>query len=220
MESDEEKEPNCNNIVTEAQLPKLTTTSTTTQKNIVVDDSVAGFKLKLKTSAKEMGIDGEYYSAKLKHNVSVRELQILSMLVLAEAANEPHDAQVSVTASVLNRVLNEKFPNTIEEVIVQPAQFSPVIMKNPKETWQKGWNGFYHQGGKTEVLWQDYSKSVTDSVLQSVYNALDGADPTECVGGALYYCNYSQLTNEELEYRSTVGEIVTFGWTSFYRDWN
>ena len=132
------------------------------------------------------------------------------------------NAQVGIVSTVLNRVLyNEKmFPNSIEKVVTQPAHFSPVIMKNPETTYSKGYNGFYLQSGKVEVFWEDYSESVRNSVRQAVYEALDGTDPTECVGGALYYCNMNQLTNEELEYRSSIGESITLGSTTFYRVWN
>ena len=202
------------------------TTSTTTQKtiqtdNIVVNMDEVGFKLKLKSSANSMGIQGDYFSQKLNCIVSERDQQILLMLVLSEGAYEPYDTQVSVAATVLNRVLDktDMFPDTIEEVVVQTSQFSPVIMKNPENWGGKGYNGFYLQGGKTEVFWEDYPSSVKDSVYQAVYDALDGTDPTECIGGALYYCNMNQLSYSELEYRRSIGQTKTFGQTSFYREW-
>ena len=195
--------------------------TTTAKRQILVDESQYGFKLEIKASDKSMGIEGIYFSKKLGRLVSVRELKMLAMLVLSESALEPHDTQVGVAATVLNRVLDEKmFPNSIEEVVTQPAQFSPVIMKNPENSCSQGYNGFYLQGGKVEVFWEDYSETVQNSVRQAVYEALDGTDPTECVNGALYYCNMNVLTYEELKYRENIGENITLGSTTFYRDWN
>ena len=230
MPSVNEENPvfSCNNANTHTVTEKTTYTqttqkqTTTTQKQIVVDERTDGFKLKVKTSCEAMGIEGIYFSKKLERIISVRDLQILMMLVLSEGAWEPHDAQVGIAATVLNRVLYDEkmFPNSIEKVVTQPAQFSPVIMKNPETTYSKGYNGFYLQSGKVEVFWEDYSESVRNSVRQAVYEALDGTDPTECVGRAIYYCNMNQLTYEELEYRSSIGESITLGSTTFYREWN
>lgn len=189
----------------------------TTKKQIVVEN----MKLELKASDESMGIEGVYFSKKLGYDVSTREQKMLMLLVLSESAWEPHDAQVGVAATVLNRVLYKKmFPDDIESVVTQPAQFSPVIMKNPGDMYSQKWNGFYLQGGKVEVFWEDYPESVRSSVRQAVYEALDGTDPTECIGGALYYCNMNALSDEELEYRENIGEVRVFGLTTFYKEWN
>ena len=197
----------------------FTTTSTTTTettKNVVVPN----FELKLKSSPEAMGISGIYWSSKLQRIISVRDQQILAMLVLAEGAYEPFDTQVGIANTVLNRVLSEKYPDDIEDVVVQPQQFSPVIMRNGINWNDEGWNGFYNNNGKVEVIWTNYPEEVRTSVLQAVYSALDGTDSTACVGGALYYCNMNQLSDYELKYRESIGETVTYGRTTFYRDWN
>ncbi len=199
-------------VTTTTEAPQIT------QKQIVV---TGGFKLKLKASDESMGIEGIYFSKKLGRIISTREQKMLMLLVLSESAYEPHDAQVGVASTVLNRVLYEKmFPDNIEEVVTQPAQFSPVIMKNPENIYSKGYNGFYLQGGKVEVFWDDYPETVRNSVRQAVYEALDGTDPTECIGGALYYCNMNALSYDEYEYRKNIGEVKVFGLTTFYREWN
>lgn len=202
------------------EVPAKNTAVVRDTNRILVDDKIYGFRLALKASNSEMGIKGIYFSKKLGRIVSDREQKILMFLVLSEGAWEEYDAQVGIAATVLNRVLYEKqFPDSIEKVVTQPEQFSPVIMKNPETSYGKAYNGFYNQGGKVEVLWENYPKSVQESVHQAVYDALDGADPTECVGNALYYCNMSELSYEELEYRSNIGETITFGSTTFYREW-
>ena len=212
----------CSTTATDYLSCSITTTTSTTQttKNIVVDEATAGFKLKLKTCAKDMGIHGIYWSHKLERIINVRDQQILAMLVLAEGAYEPYDTQVGIAATVLNRVLYEKmFPDDIEAVVVQPHQFSPVIMRNGTSYYDEGWNGFYNNNGKEEVIWTNYPEEIRSQVLMAVYRALDGDDTTASVGGALYYCNMSQLDDSERKYRENIGASITFGRTTFYREW-
>ena len=57
------------------------------------------------------------------------ELELLAQLVEAEAGNQDLTGKRLVVDVVLNRVDCELFPNTIEEVIKQPGQFS---------TWSNG----------------------------------------------------------------------------------
>ncbi|MEW6233603.1 MAG: cell wall hydrolase, partial [Chloroflexota bacterium] len=47
------------------------------------------------------------------------ELDLLARLVQAEAGGEPYQGQVAVAASVLNRVRDSRYPNTIHGVIYQ-----------------------------------------------------------------------------------------------------
>ena len=51
----------------------------------------------------------------------------LAVLIYCEAGGEPYEGQVAVGAVVINRLLSGAFPNTIEGVIRQPYQFSPVL---------------------------------------------------------------------------------------------
>ena len=50
----------------------------------------------------------------------------LARIISAEAKCEPIEGQIAVGNVVLNRVEHDGFPNTIEEVIFQKNQFSPV----------------------------------------------------------------------------------------------
>ncbi len=54
-------------------------------------------------------------------------LELLSLLVEAEAGNQSLLGKRLVVDVVLNRVDSEDFPDTIEEVILQDAQFSCVL---------------------------------------------------------------------------------------------
>lgn len=55
-----------------------------------------------------------------------RERYLLAKLAMAEAEDEDTEGKALVMRVVLNRVMDSGFPGTIEEVIFQPGQFSPI----------------------------------------------------------------------------------------------
>lgn len=58
-------------------------------------------------------------------NISQSEKDNIAKLVWLEARGESNEGQRAVIEVVLNRVLNSRFPNTINGVIFQNNQFSP-----------------------------------------------------------------------------------------------
>ncbi|HOJ79212.1 MAG TPA: LysM peptidoglycan-binding domain-containing protein [Bacillota bacterium] len=65
-----------------------------------------------------------------KIKVNESELELLARLVTAEAKGEPLEGQVAVAATVLNRVLDARYPNSVYDVIYHVYkgryQFSPI----------------------------------------------------------------------------------------------
>ena len=57
------------------------------------------------------------------------DLYVLSHIISAESGNCSEDMMIAVGSVVLNRVNDERFPNTIEEVVFQkdPVQYSPTV---------------------------------------------------------------------------------------------
>jgi len=51
---------------------------------------------------------------------------LLARIIFAEAAGEPHIGKVAVGCVIRNRVKSSRWPNTYQEVILQPKQFSGV----------------------------------------------------------------------------------------------
>lgn len=92
------------------------------------------------------------------------ELYLLAAIIHCEARGESFTGQVAVGAVVLNRVNSEDFPDTIEEVIYQKGQFSPVA-----------------SGSLDDVL---ISKNVNQSCIEAAYAALNGDNP---IGDCLYF---------------------------------
>ena len=114
------------------------------------------------------------------------DYDLLARLITAEAASEPYNAQVGVAAVVVNRVLDDRFPNTISSVIYQKDagyyQFTPV---------ENGW----------------INKPATETAKKAAYDALHGSDPSN---GALYYFDDS-ATNKWLwskPLKARIGHMV------------
>lgn len=57
------------------------------------------------------------------------DLYVLSHIISAEAGNCSRDMMLSVGSVVLNRVADDRFPDSIEEVVFQqdPVQYSPTV---------------------------------------------------------------------------------------------
>lgn len=56
--------------------------------------------------------------------ISQEEIDLIALVTMAEAEGESEEGKRLVIDTILNRVDHEKFPNTIEEVIYQPHQFT------------------------------------------------------------------------------------------------
>lgn len=101
---------------------------------------------------------------------------MLMKLAMAEAEGESIEGKALVMLVVLNRVWSDDFPGTIEAVIFQPKQFSPV---------EEG--GRYYTTEPNEECWE---------ALELVMNGWDES------GGALYFesCEGGSWHSENLEY--------------------
>lgn len=105
------------------------------------------------------------------YTVTDEEYHILLRITEAEAAIEPYEGKIWVAHSIMNRVLSDKFPNTVKEVVFANDgkghyQYSPIS-----------------DGNYFKVTPSDETKRAVDECLQNVKN---GYDPTN---GALYFMN-------------------------------
>lgn len=89
------------------------------------------------------------------------DIDLMAQIVFAESKGEPYDGKVAVASVILNRVLSNGFPNTINEVIFQPNAFSCVV------------------DGHISVI-------PTEECYSAVYEAIKGNDPTN---EALFFYN-------------------------------
>jgi len=105
-------------------------------------------------------------------NISAAERDLLARLVRAEAGGEPYLGQVAVAATVLNRVKDPRYPNTVSGVIYQISggyyQYCPV------------------QNGTINL-------PATQTAINATNDALNGYDPSL---GATGFYNPSKTTNQ------------------------
>lgn len=94
-------------------------------------------------------------------NLNDEEIMLLSKLVAGEARGESYEGQVAVAAVVINRVKDERFPDTLEGVIYQRNAFSVV------------------RNGQINI-------EPTSSTYRAAQEALYGKDPTN---NAIYFWN-------------------------------
>ena len=103
--------------------------------------------------------------------LSQADLDLFACLVHAESAGEPYSGQVAVAATVLNRVQDSRYPNSVRAVIMEVAsgfyQYSPV------------------QDGR---IYQPASATA----YRAVQEALNGTDPSY---GATGFYNPAKTTN-------------------------
>jgi hypothetical protein len=109
------------------------------------------------------------------------EIDLFARLVYAEAAGETTIGQIAVAASVLNRLADSRYPNTLEEVIMQTIevdgkvyyQYSPVL------------------DGRIWELDPKTQPAVYAASLQVIYAALAGQDPSQ---GSTGFYNPSKVS--------------------------
>ena len=93
-----------------------------------------------------------------------RAEELLASIIFCEAGNQSFIGQVAVGAVVLNRMANEAYPDTMEEVIYQPGQFCPAG------------SGWLDRVRSTD--------GYTESAMQAAEAALAGENP---IGDCLYF---------------------------------
>lgn len=131
------------------------------KKNGLDVDGIAGEK-----TLKALGITSESNNSNSATSNNT-DLNLLSRVVYGEARGEPYKGMVAVAASVLNRVADSRFPNTIAGVVYQAGAYTCVsdgqINLEPDETARK-----------------------------AAQDAINGWDPTS---GCIYYFNPDTATS-------------------------
>ena len=107
--------------------------------------------------------------------------KILLKIAMAEAEGESTEGKALVMLVVLNRVWSDQFPGTIEDVVFEPKQFSPVM-----------------EGGRY------YTTEPDEDCYKALEMVMHGWDESY---GALYFesCEGSSWHSEHLEFLYQVG---------------
>lgn len=139
------------------------------------------------TETAETQQENTYISKIMSRDWSAEDSEILLKIAMAEAEGESTRGKALVMLVVLNRVWSDEFPDTVEDVVFQPRQFSPV-----------GEDGRY------------WTVEPDRDCYEALELIMQGWDES---GGALYFesCENSSWHSENLEY------LYQFGNHKFYR---
>lgn len=139
-------------------------------------------------------VDYEILEQKMEYRISEKDYEALLRIVEAEAGGEDENGKLLVANVVLNRLNNDKFPNTVLEVVMQReqgiAQFSPTV------------DGRYQ------------SVTISDETVDAVERALCGEDISE---GALYFCARKSVSEEKIKwFDCNLKHLFTYGNHDFF----
>ena len=142
------------------------------KKNGLTVDGIAGSK-----TLDALGINSNLTNVGKSSNNS--DLSLLSHLVYGEARGEPYKGMVAVAATVMNRVSDSRFPNSVSGVIYQSGAYTCV------------------SDGQINLQY--------DSTAQkAAQDAINGWDPTY---GCIYYFNPNTATSKWIWSRPQVLKI-------------
>jgi N-acetylmuramoyl-L-alanine amidase len=122
---------------------------------------------------------GNYTMDNLPQGYSKSDLNLMANAVYGESRGEPYIGQVAVSAVIINRVADPRFPNNISDVIFQPGAFTAVA---------------------DGQIWL----TPNDTAKKAVMDAINGWDPSN---GALYYFNPDTATSAWIWTRPQIGKI-------------
>ena len=137
--------------------------------NINYDYIYVGQKLKIEDSSAPVST----------HSLSREELNLLARAVYSEARGETLKGQVAVASVILNRIEDDRFPDTIKGVVFQPWAFTAV-----------------HDG--------QFWLTPDADARRAVELALKGWDPTI---GATFYYNPAKVTSNWIYSRPIITRI-------------
>ena len=87
-----------------------------------------------------------------KKNYTNRELKMMSAIIFCEAGNQSFAGKLSVGIVVMNRKNSDDFPNSIEGVLKQSYQFTPVRTGKWKTEMKKYSDGKYESGARAKCV--------------------------------------------------------------------
>ncbi len=119
---------------------------------VIIMTTVITIMMQLQVSAADDGV----------YQMTEREIRMLEAVVMHEVGYCSRDSMIAVAHVVLNRVESPLFPDTVEQVLHQPGQFTAI-------------HNYY-----------DQERPVSAQVRSAVADALQIPDVT---GGALYFYN-------------------------------
>ncbi|MCH5253039.1 MAG: cell wall hydrolase [Lachnospiraceae bacterium] len=87
-----------------------------------------------------------------KKKYTNREVKLLASIIFCEAGNQSYAGKLAVGCVVMNRKRSHSFPNSVEGVIRQRGQFSPVRQGKFSRELKKYKNGAYKKGARAQCV--------------------------------------------------------------------
>ncbi|WP_163530986.1 cell wall hydrolase [Halobacillus ihumii] len=113
---------------------------------------------------------------KTDYELTEETFDVFARLVNAEAKDESFEGKVAVAKVVLNRVESDGFPNTIQGVIFQEGQFTPVlngaIYEDSSEAARKAVRVALNGGGDVNGALFFYAPALVDSAFMESLNTV------------------------------------------------
>lgn len=125
-------------------------------------------------------------------SIDLEEAFCLSLNIYHEARSEKVPGQVAVATTTMNRVESGWYPDTVCEVVMQPAQFSWVDDEHPNAAYE---DDAFRQSAKIALMVM--SGAIVDNT-----------------GGATHYHNYKVVTPH---WAQAYLQTVTYGLHRFYK---
>ena len=146
-------------------------------ERILADSESRIMGIASRTSSGQRVVDGRQLDSPDRYLLTEDEMEILLRIVEAEAGCEDEDGRVLVANVILNRLVDERFPDSMREVVFQRekgvSQFSPVA-----------------DGSFDRV-------TVSDTTRAAVRRALEGEDLSQ---GALYFAAREYADSERMRW--------------------
>lgn len=87
-----------------------------------------------------------------KKNYTNKELKMMSAIIFCEAGNQSQAGKEAVGIVVMNRKKSADFPNSVEKVLKQKNQFTPVRTGKWKKEMKKYSDGKYESGARAKCV--------------------------------------------------------------------
>lgn len=87
-----------------------------------------------------------------KKSYTKKELKMMSAIIYCEAGNQSTAGKIAVGIVVMNRKSSSQFPNTIEKVLKQSYQFTPVRTGKWAREMKKYSQGKYKTGARAKCV--------------------------------------------------------------------
>ncbi len=95
---------------------------------------------------------GTAQAAEKEQNYTKRDVKLLASIIFCEAGNQSQAGKVAVGCVVMNRKRSRNFPNTVEGVIRQSGQFSPVRQGKFSKELSRYKAGAYDKGARKQCV--------------------------------------------------------------------